>query len=61
MPKGDGICFETTKKRVVSDAPMALCFMVFSLSQNHFSWNNKVKPTASIDKTYINGNPIKDG
>jgi hypothetical protein len=29
MPRGDGICFETTKKRVVSDAPMASCFMYF--------------------------------
>jgi hypothetical protein len=34
---------------------------IFFLSQNHFSWKNNVKPAASIDKTHINGNPIKDG
>ena len=27
MPRGDEICFETTKKRAVSDAPMASCSM----------------------------------
>ena len=46
MPRGDGIFFETTKKRVVSDAPMASCFIFFvyfrhGKAKPHIHWQKQ--------------------
>jgi len=32
-----------------------------TIAKSLFLKKNKVKPAASFDKSYINGNPIKDG
>jgi hypothetical protein len=50
MPRGDEICFETTKKRVVSDAPMASCSMFLFPVQKLLFRTRRGQADTSIDK-----------